>query len=59
MGDFDAIEIEILKSKIEGLETEVLSLRNKLRTQSEYFTKSIKILSAYTHSQNINSHNFC
>ena len=45
MGDFDAIEIEILKSKIEGLETEVLSLRNKLRTQSEYFTKSIKILS--------------
>ena len=45
MEHFDEIEIEILKSKIEGLETEVLSLRNKLRTQSEYFTKSVKILS--------------
>jgi len=45
MENFDEIEIEILKSKIEGLETEVLSLRNKLRTQSEYFTKSVKILS--------------
>ena len=45
MENFDGIEIEILKSKIEGLETEILSLRNKLRTQAEYFAKSVKILS--------------
>ena len=45
MENFDEIEIEILKSKIEGLETEVLSLRNKLRTQADYFAKSVKILS--------------
>ena len=43
MESFD--EIEILKSKIEGLETEVLSLRNKLRTQADYFAKSVKLLS--------------
>ena len=45
MENFDEIEIEILKSKIEGLETEVLSLRNKLRTQADYFAKSVKLLS--------------
>ena len=45
MENFDGIEIEILKSKIEGLETEILSLRNKLKTQAEYFANSVKILS--------------
>ena len=38
------IEIEIFKSKILGLEAEVMSLRDKLRIQSKHFAKSIELL---------------
>jgi len=42
--DNNEIEIEILKSKIVGLEAEVINLRDKLRIQSKNFTKSIELL---------------